>query len=486
MLIGALPDDQTEKEGDAMKPTQINRNALDSFRQEFKGSLIDPSDSRYDKARRVWNSLIDRHPALIAQCTATADVISALQFARENDLPVAVRGGAHHVAGYAVCDDGLVIDMSPMHEVQVDPENHTVRVGAGARWAEVDEATQPFGLATPGGEVSKTGIAGLTLGGGVGYLRRKYGLSCDNLISVELVTAEGQLINASESENADLYWALRGGGGNFGIVTTFEYRLHSVGPDVTTLNPIYPIGEARRALKMWREFTAKAPEEATTAFAMWGVPVHSDIPENLHGTNVCLFDGMHIGPPDVADADFRPLRQMDGKLLDLSDRVPYVEAQRSFDEFFPENGLYYWKALFLDELSNEAIEEIVSRAEQRPNSSILVIMRHLGGAIDRVGRNETAYRHRGAQFMLSIDGAWKDPAESERNIAWIRNFWEDMQPYSNGGVYLNFSGFGEGDRDLWQASHGTNYERLARVKRIYDPENIFRVNQNIRPAEATA
>jgi FAD/FMN-containing dehydrogenase len=390
------------------------------------------------------------------------------------------------VAGYAVCDDGLVIDMSPMHAVQVDPENRTVRAGAGARWAEVDEATQPFGLATPGGEVSETGIAGLTLGGGVGYLRRQYGLSCDNLLSVELVTADEQLIRASESENSDLFWALRGGGGNFGIVTTFEYRLHPVGPDVTTLNPIYPINKARQALTIWRDFTAAAPEEATTAFAIWGLPTHSDIPENLHGTDVCFYDGMHIGPPDVADAVFRPLRQMDGKLLDLSDRVPYVEAQRSFDEFFPDNGLYYWKALFLDELSDTAIKEIVSRAKQRPSPGILVIIRHLGGAIDRVGRNETAYRHRGAQFMLSIDGAWKDPGESERNIAWIRNFWEDMQLYSNGGVYLNFSGFGEGDHDLWQASHGTNYERLAKVKRIYDPANIFRINQNIRPAETTA
>jgi FAD/FMN-containing dehydrogenase len=389
------------------------------------------------------------------------------------------------VAGYATCDDGLVIDMSPMHAIQVDPETRTVRAGAGARWAEVDQATQPFGLATPGGEVSETGIAGLTLGGGVGYLRRKYGLSCDNLLSVEMVTADGQLIDASEFENSDLFWALRGGGGNFGIVTTFEYRLHPVGPEVTTLNPIYPISEARRALAAWREFTATAPEEATTAFAIWGLPSHPDIPENLHGTHVCFYDGMHIGSPDVADAVFRPLRNMEGKLLDLSDRISYVEAQRSFDEFFPDNSLYYWKALFLNELTDSAMEKIVSRAENRPSQSILVIIRHLGGAIDRVGGNETAYRHRGARFMLSIDGAWKNQEESERNIAWIRNFWKEMQPHSNGGVYLNFSGFGEGEHHLWQASHGANYERLAKVKQIYDPINIFHINQNIVPAEAT-
>lgn len=469
-----------------MKMTHIDHNALDSFRQEFKGTLINSSDSRYDKARRVWNGIIDRHPVLIAQCKDTSDVISALRFARENDLLVSVRGGGHHVAGYAVCDDGLVIDMSSMCEIQVDPENRTVSVGAGARWADVDEATQPFGLATPGGEVSETGVAGLTLGGGVGYIRRKYGLSCDNLLSVEMVTAEGQLIKASESENSDLFWALRGGGGNFGIVTTFEYRLHPVGPNVTTVNPFYPVGKARQVLRKWREFTAKAPEEATTAFAIWVVPSHPDIPENLHGTNVCIFDGMHIGASDAADVDFRPLREMDGKLLDLSDRVPYVEAQRSFDEFFPDNRLYYWKALFLDELSDEVIEAIVSRAEERPSPETLVIIRHLGGAINRVGSSETAYQHRGARFMLSIDGAWNDPEESDRNIAWIRKFWEDMQPYSTGGVYLNFSGFGEGERNLWQASHGDNYERLTEVKRIYDPSNFFRMNQNIQPAEATA
>jgi FAD/FMN-containing dehydrogenase len=427
--------------------------------------------------------MIDRYPALIAQCTETADVVSALRLARENNLLVAVRGGAHHVAGYAVCDDGLVIDMSPMDAIQVDPENRTVRAGAGARWAKVDEATQPFGLATPGGEVSETGIAGLTLGGGVGYLRRKYGLSCDNLLSVEMVTAEGELLHASESENEDLFWALRGGGGNFGIVTAFEYRLHPVGPDVSSLNPIYNIDKARQALATWCEFTAEAPEEATTAFAIWEIPPHPDFPVDLHGTSVSLFDGMHIGPPDAADSDFRPLRQMEDKLIDLSGRVSYVEAQRSFDELFPENRLYYWKALFLDELTDAAIDTIVSRAKARPTSGILVIIRHLGGAIDRVGNNETAYRHRGAQFMLSIDGAWTDPRDSEHNIAWIRKFWEDMQPFSTGGVYLNFSGFGEGEDDLWQASHGANFERLAKVKRVYDPSNVFRMNQNIRPAK---
>ncbi len=468
-----------------MKQAQISRSRIKSFRKAFSGRVIEPSDPQYVQARKVWNNMIDRRPALIAQCTGAADVVEALRFARENEWLVAVRGGGHSVAGYAVCDGGMVVDLSPMRKVEVDPQARTVRVEAGARWAEVDRATQPFGLATPGGEVSETGIAGLTLGGGVGYLRRKYGLSCDNLLSVDLVTAEGRIITANQSENADLFWALRGGGGNFGVVTTFTYRLHPVGPEVMTLNPFYPITEAGRLLSSWREFIAAAPEEATTAFAIWEVPRHPDIPENLHGTNVCLFDGMYAGPPGAGEEVFRPLRELNGAILDLSGRVSYIEAQSAFDAFMPDGGLYYWKSLFLNELSDDAIDAIVSRAANRPNSRILVIIRHLGGAIDRVAGDGTAYHNRGAQFMLSIDGAWTDPAENDRNIAWIRQFWEDMQRFSTGGVYLNFPGFGEGEDNLWQASHGANYARLAMVKHKYDPTNFFRMNQNIPPAQPT-
>jgi FAD/FMN-containing dehydrogenase len=467
-----------------MKPVTISPKDIASFKKSFDGRVVEPSEPQYDQVRRVWNNLIDRRPALIAQCRGAKDVVAALRFARENDLLVAVRGGGHSVAGYAVCDEGLVIDLSLMRKVDVDPHKRTVRVEAGARWADVDRATQPYGLATPGGEVSETGIAGLTLGGGVGYLRRKYGLSCDNLLSVDLVTADGRIVTANKTVNDKLFWALRGGGGNFGVVVTFEYRLHPVGPKVTTLNPFYPITEAKRVLSSWREFTAVAPEEATTAFAIWEIPKHPDIPGNLHGIHACLFDGMYAGPLEDGEEVFRPLRQLNGtKLLDLSGQVSYLEAQSAFDEFMPDGGLYYWKSLFLDELSDAAVDAIVSGAAKRPNTRILVIIRHLGGAIDRVDRGETAYRNRGAQFMLSIDGAWTDPAENDRNIAWIRKYWEDMRPFSNGGVYLNFPGFGEGEDDLWQASHGGNYRRLAQVKHKYDPTNVFRMNQNIRPAQ---
>jgi FAD/FMN-containing dehydrogenase len=465
-----------------MTTLKINKASLDDFRKAVSGNVITPSDSNYDQARKVWNSMIDRRPALIAQCRGASDVAAAVRYAREKELLVAVRGGGHNVAGYAVCDGGLVIDLSLMRDVSVDPHNRTVRVGAGARWADVDQATQPYGLAAPGGEVSKTGVAGLTLGGGVGYLRRKYGLSCDSLLSVEMVTAGGRIVQADPGENADLFWALRGGGGNFGVVTSFVFRLHPVGPEVMALNPYYPLAEAVQVMSSWREFTAAAPEEATTAFAIWGLPAHPDIPARLHGTSVCLMDGMYAGQPSVGEEVFRPLRELNGTLMDFSGRVPYVEAQRAFDAFFPDGGLYYWKSHFMDALSDAAIRTIVSTAKERPDPRILVIIRHLGGAIGRVDADATAFRNRRANYMISIDGAWSDPAESDRNIAWVRNFWEIMKPFSNGGVYLNFPGFDEGEGERWQTSHGDNYKRLAEVKRKYDPTNLFRMNQNIKPA----
>jgi len=416
-----------------MDSIKIDNDRLIKFRETFKGAVIGPSDSLYEQARKVWNHMIDRRPALIAQCADTLDVVRAVKFAEENDLPVAVRGGGHNVAGYAVCDNGMVIDMSTMRHVTVDPESRSVRVGAGARWADVDQATQPYGLAAPGGEVSETGIAGLTLGGGVGYLRRKHGLSCDNLLSVDMVTSDGLTITANENENADLFWALRGGGGNFGVVTEFEYRLHPVGPEVMTLNTFYPIEAAEYVFSAWLKFTRSAPDEATTAFAIWQIPEDPDLPAALHGKPVCLFDGMYAGSTDTGEEIFRPLR------------------------------------------------ELVEGAATRPNPAILVTLRHLGGAISRTSSEATAFSNRQAEFMLSIDGGWTDPNESERNIAWIRQFWDTVRPFSNGGMYLNFPGFDDGKDVRWQTSHGPNYDRLVSIKGKYDPSNRFRFNQNIKP-----
>jgi FAD/FMN-containing dehydrogenase len=467
--------------GRIMNKSKLSGDRVRELIQSFQGRVVLPSDDDYDTLRRVWNRMIDRRPALIARCAGVPDVRTALGFARDNGLRIAIRGGAHNVAGYAVCDDGLVIDLSMMSKVQVDAQARTARVEAGARWAEVDKATQVHGLATPGGEVSETGVAGLTLGGGVGYLRRKYGLSCDNLLSAEVVTADGRLLRAAEDENSDLFWALRGGGGNFGIVTAFEFRLHPVGPQVATLGPFYPIDDARRVLRAWRSFTDQAPDDATTAWSIWSFPEHPDLPSELHGRPVCFMDGMYAGRPEHGEELFMPLRRLGESLMDFSSISPYAEAQSAFDAFFPDSMFYYWKSQFMNEISDAAIEAIVSRAERRPSPQILVIIRHLGGAISRVDTGRTAYQNRGAKYMLSIDGAWTDPRQTEDHIAWVRRFWEEMRPYSTGGVYLNFPGFGEGEAALWKESHGPNYERLARIKGEYDPENVFNMNQNITP-----
>ena len=463
----------------------IDTERFRTYADSFEGQLVLPDAEGYDDARKVWNGLIDRRPALIARCANADDVVRSVRFARESNLLVSVRGGGHHVAGYAVCDEGMMIDMSAMRQVTVDPGARIARVQAGALWADVDAAAQAHGLATPGGEVSLTGVAGLTLGGGVGYVRRKYGLSCDNLLAVEIITADGQRRRASERENSDLFWALRGGGGNFGIVTVFEFRLHPVGPHVVTLNPIYPFDQSRSVLEAWRRFTETAPEEASTAFAIWGIPEHPDIPAELHGTPVCLLDGMFIGPVAQGETLFQPLREVGEPILDLGGPTTYLQAQQGFDEFMQDGDLYYWKSLYMDQLSNEAVDTMMSWVRRRPNPRLLVIIRHLGGAVSRVVESATAYQNRKAQFMFSIDGAWSDPAESERNIAWVRGFWEAMNRYSNGGVYVNFPGFGENPQQLWQSSYGNNYRKLVAVKTKYDPINFFRMNQNIKPVAET-
>ncbi len=464
-----------------MNASTINSETLKTFADRLDGQLIFPDDPDYDAARKVWNGMIDRRPALIVRCAGEDDVVRLVRLARENDLLVSIRGGGHHVAGYAVCDGGLMIDLSAMRSVTVDPQARVARVQAGALWADVDAAAQAHGLATPGGEVSLTGVAGLTLGGGVGYIRRKHGLSCDNLLAVDIVTANGQKRRASENENSDLFWALRGGGGNFGVVTAFVFRLHPVGPDVVTLNPIYPFDTARSLLETWRRFTESAPDEASTAFAIWGIPEHPELPAELYGTPVCLLDGMYIGPVQQGEVLFKPLREVGEPLLDLGGPTTYREAQQGFDEFMQDGDLYYWKSLFLDRLSDAAVDTMMSWVKRRPNPRLLVIIRHMGGAVSRVDEGATAYQNRAANYMFSIDGAWSDPTESERNIAWVRGFWEAMSRYSNGGVYVNFPGFGENPQQLWQSSFGKNYRKLVAVKTTYDPTNFFRMNQNIKP-----
>lgn len=459
----------------------LDETAVQAFKTRLRGELLRPGDAAYEQARRVWNGMIDRRPALIARCQGVADVIAAVNFARTNHLPVAVRGGGHNVAGSATCDDGLVIDLSRMKGIQVDPKARTARAEPGVNWGELDRATQVFGLVTPGGEVSITGIAGLTLGGGYGWTRRKYGLSCDNLVSVDIVTADGQFLTASETENAELFWGLRGGGGNFGIVTSFEYRLHELGPEVMAAMVFYPLEQAGELLRAWRAFAAQVPDEVTLNCEIWGIPADPELPEELHGRPVIIFDGMYAGPVDEGVRALQPLREFATPLLDLSGPASYTAVQSAFDAFVPDGLLYYWKSIYLESLSDAAIDAIAARALARPSPRTLLVTRQLGGAISRVAEDATAIGNRSAPYMLSIDATWEDPQDTERHIAWTRDFWSEMQAYSNGGVYLNFPGLVEEGKDLVRAGHGANYERLVALKNRYDPDNLFRFNQNIKP-----
>lgn len=462
--------------------TNYMQKLSDDLLANIKGQIIYPDDKNYDQARLVWNGMIDRYPAVIVRCSTVDDVILAIKAAKARNLEVSVRGGGHNVAGHATNDDGMVIDLSLMNQVIVDPENRTVMAQAGATWADVDRETQVFGLATPGGEVSETGIAGLTLGGGMGYLRRKYGLTIDNLLSVDIVTANSELLHASENENSDLFWAVRGGGGNFGIVTRFEYQLHPVGPEVATIFQLYPMDQAQNTFRAWRDYTLNAPDEVSSAFICWSVPAIDEIPEELHHIPVVGIDAMYSGWIDEADAVLAPLHEIGTPLLDFGGVSSYLEAQSSFDAFVPAHTQrYYWKSLSFAELSDDAIDQIILCANQRPSLKTLFVMRHLGGAMGRVLADATAFGDRSAQYNVSLDSTWVNPEDDDRNIIWTRSVWDKLQQHSNGGVYLNFPGLQEECEQLIRRQFGKNYEKLAEIKKQYDPKNFFHINQNILP-----
>ena len=450
--------------------------------ERLTGAVIGPDHPEYDEARRVWNGMIDRRPAAIARCAGPDEVATAVRFACEHDLPLAVRGGGHNVAGTAVCDDGVVVDLSQMREVRLDEAARTVHAQGGATWADVDRVTAPLGLATTGGVVSETGVAGLALSGGVSHQRRRDGMTIDNLVSAEVVLADGRRVRASADEHPDLYWALRGGGGNFGVVTSFELRLHELGPEVFALNVAYPLEDAARVLRGWRDAVAGAPDELTTAGLIWSLPVSDELPEHLRGVAYAGVAGLWAGDPAEGERAMQPLRELAAPLLDLSGRVDYLDLQVSLDPFFPPGRRYYWKALYLDELSGAAIDTTVDWSRRRASNDTLVIVRHCGGAISRVGAEETAFGDRGGEWMLSIDSTWHDPADDATNIAYTREFWEAAAPFSNGQTYFNFPGLLEEGDAAVRSSYGANHARLARIKAAYDPDNRFRLNQNISPA----
>jgi FAD/FMN-containing dehydrogenase len=456
----------------------VNYDALQS---RVGSQLIPPDDPRYEKARRVWNGMIDRRPAAVVRCRGVADVIAAVEFTRQHDLPLAVRGGGHNVAGFGTCDGGLVIDLSPMREVRVDPATRRVRAGGGATLGDVDRETQVFGLAIPGGIVSTTGVAGLTLGGGQGWLRRTFGMACDSLASVDVVTANGELVTASEAENADLFWALRGGGGNFGVVTSLEFRTHPVGPMIAFAGPAYPLESARDVIAGMREFAADAPDEVNVSATWWTVPPVPAFPEALHGRAVIVLGAVYVGPTVDGEQLLQPLKEIEEPVLDLSGIMPYVALQQMFDPFFPAHELrYYWKSMYLAELDDDAVATVAEHVADRPSQLSMVGMWALGGALDRIDPAATAVGRRTAPWLLEILGNWSDPAEDDANIAWARHLFDAMQPHGTGRTNVNFPGLGD-DAEFGRAAFGDSWGRLVEVKRRWDPTNLFRLNQNIDP-----
>ena len=452
-----------------------------TFAANLRGELIGVDDPQYDQARKIWNGMIDKRPKYIARCSGTADVVAAVKAARETGLMVAVRGGGHNVAGNALNDDGLVIDLSRMRGITVDPHTRTARVQPGADWGDLDRETQLYGLATPGGMASQTGIAGFTLGGGMGFLRRKWGLACDNLIAAEVVTAEGRVLTASETENADLFWAIRGGGGNFGVVTSFEFQLHRLGPEIYAAMVVYPGDQTASVARAWRDVMADAPDEVTCDLAITGMPPLPPVPPEMHWAPVAIAFGVYAGPAEAGESVLQPLRQLGTPVADMSGPQPYVAIQSALDPSFPDGLLYYWKSFSGSRLSDEFADALSALCANRPTPQTLVGLRSLGGAMGRVPEEATAYANRSALFNLSIDATWQNPADNERIVDWVRQGWAEMRELTDASAYVNFAGLGEENDLLARSAYGRNFDRLRAIKRKYDPGNLFHGNINVAP-----
>ena len=459
--------------------TTIEDTTLDAFDDQLHGDVLRRGMEGYDEARSVWNAMIDKYPAAIARCTGAADVIAAVKFARDLDLQLAVHGGGHNVAGKAVCDDGLMIDLSPMNHVRVDPDAKVARAGGGATWGDFDHETQSFGLATTGGIVSTTGVAGVTLGGGLGWLARKYGLTHDNLRSMDVVTAEGELVTASEAENSELFWGMRGGLGNFGIATSLEFDLHEVGPEVLAGRIIHPYEAAPEFLRLYRDFMRGAPDElqAYAAFVQ-GNPAMG-MPEQLHGKTLVGVIVLYSGDIDEGREVIQPLRDFGEPIADMVGPTPYVEHQQSSDELYQEGHRNYWKSHFFDELTDEAIDTIVEHADPLPTPFTTVFFEWMGGAIARADSDATAFPHRDATVSFTVAPKWTDPSDDERMIEWAREFFEATASYTSDDVYVNY--LSEDEQNRAKAAYGDHYERLRALKNEWDPKNLFSVNQNITP-----
>jgi FAD/FMN-containing dehydrogenase len=458
----------------------MQADQIAELKNGFGGDILLSTDPGYDDARRIWNAMIDKRPALIARCTTTTDVVRAVAFARDQRLPLAVRGGGHNIAGSAVCDDGVVVDLSRMRAVHVDAKARRVIVEGGALLSDLDEATQAHGLATPIGINSTTGIAGLTLGGGFGWLSRKYGMTVDNLESAEVVTASGEVLRASAVENADLFWALRGGSGNFGVVTRFEFRLHPVGPELLSGLIVYPASEASSVLKRYRDLVAQSPGDLTVWAVLRQAPPLPFLPASVHGQPVVVLALLYAGDPTKGTSLVEPFRRLGTPLGEHIGVQPYRAWQQAFDPLLAPGARNYWKSHNLTTLADGLIDVVGAFLERLPTPQCEIFIASLGGATEGPAETDTAYAHRDARFVMNVHARWDVAADDARCIAWAREFFAAGAPFATGGVYVNFLTADEGDRV--SAAYGSSYRRLSEIKRRYDPDNLFHTNQNVAPA----
>ena len=460
----------------------LKEEALKELAGRLRGKLVLSGEDGYDEARTIWNAMIDRRPGAVVRCAGAADVVRAVTFARDHDLVLSVRAGGHNIAGKAVGDGALLLDLTPMKSVRVDPARRTAWVEPGVTLAEFDNEAQAYGLATPLGINSTTGVAGLTLGGGFGWISRKYGMTVDNLVSVDIVTADGALRRASETENADLFWAVRGGGGNFGVVTSFEFRLHSVGPEVLSGLIFHPQDRAKELLPRYRRIVAEAPDELTCWIVLRKAPPLPFLPEAVHGTDVLIFAACYAGDMKEGEAVVAPLRALGAPIADVIGPHSFAGWQAAFDPLLTPGARNYWKSHDFTELSEAATDVILDYTGRLPSPECEIFIGHLGGAVNRVAADATAYPHRDSDFIMNVHTRWQDPAQDRACVQWARGLFEATKPHATGGVYVNF--LGEDEADRLPGAYGANLARLAAIKAKYDPANLFRVNQNIAPKAA--
>jgi len=459
----------------------IDASAIESLKSSLRGSLIEPGDDGYNQSRTIWNAMIDRRPALVVRCAGVSDIQKAVLFAREHKLLTAIKGGGHNIAGNAVCDDGLLIDLSNMRSVRIDAKAKIAHVEPGATLGDFDHETQAFGLSAPMGINSTTGVAGLTLGGGFGWLSRKHGMTVDNLLAADVVTANGKLIRASKKENADLFWALRGGGGNFGIVTRFEFKLHPVGPEVLTGLVVYSLKDAPAALKQYDKYVKKLGNETSVWVVLRQAPPLPFLPAHVHGQEVIVFAAFHAGDPKKGKKAIEPIRKFGTVLGEHIGVQPYKNWQKAFDPLLTPGARNYWKSHNFTDIRDGAIDVTVNYVSKLPSPQCEIFFGLIGGATTRPAKTAMAYSHRDAIYVCNVHGRWENPADDKKCIEWARGFFKDAAKFATGGVYVNF--LTEEETDRVQAAYGPGYKKLVKAKKKYDPQNLFRVNQNIAPAK---